>query len=560
MDQLLDNLARGWRGYVIAALIALLAGLPGMARLPVMDRDEARYAQATTQMLETGDYVRIFVQDTPRNKKPIGIHWMQVASVGLLSDVEAREMWAYRLPSLIGAMLAAVAAFWAGTALFDRRTALIGAGLFGAGILIGFEAMTAKTDAMLCGVTTLSMAAIAWLYRGGAHPKALSLVFWIAMGVGVLIKGPVTPLIVGLTLLTLFAWERRAAWMKPLLWWPGPVLAAVIVLPWMIAIGVETQGAFFADAIGDDLAPKISGGMEGHGNPPGYYLLLLSLLIFPATYVLPGAVRLAVRAFRAGRSEDYAPHRFVIAWALPAFVLFELLPTKLAHYTLPTYPALALLGAAALAVAAQERWRITQGIGFVLFALAGAGLVVLNAYATTFMPGDVNADARRAIQTLFIGAALGGPALAAIILIKNQAVRAGLAIVFALVSAYALRERILPEARGLLVSRAVSEVLARAELHPRLSENAPPLWIIGFGETSLVYETATSAHVARVEDAAAGGRVGDVVVVEQREIDALSAALAERGLAFSARNSVAGLNYGNGDDVVLLIGRVGSGS
>lgn len=558
MDALLDKLARGWRGYLVVALIALLMGLPGIARLPVMDRDEARFAQATTQMLETGDYIRIFVQDTPRNKKPIGIHWLQAASVSAFSDAAAREIWAYRLPSLLGAILAACAAFWAGAAVLERRVALLGASLFASGMLLGFEAMTAKTDAVLCGLTTLAMAVLARLHHPAHrdHQKLLALVFWAAIGAGVLVKGPVSPLVAGLTMLALFAWERRAAWMRPLLWWPGPTLAALIVLPWMIAIGLATGGAFFADAIGDDLAPKLAGGMEGHGAPPGYYLLLLPLLIFPATFTLPAAARLGVRALRAGRNEDYAGIRFLLAWAAPAFLLFEVLPTKLAHYTLPTYPAIALLGAAGLTLAAQESWRLTRAAGFVLFALAGVGLIALNAYAATFMPGDVNADARRAVQTLFIGLALALPALAALAFIRRPVAQTAIAIIFALASAYALRERIFPEARSLLVSRSVSEILARAELHPRLSPNPPPLWIVGYGEASLIFETATSARIARAAEAAGGAAAGDVMVVEQREIDALSAGLASRGLAFAPRNSAAGLNYGNGDEVVLLIGRV----
>ena len=58
----------------------LAALLPGALRLPPIDRDESRYAQATKQMLETKDFVRIRFQDEPRNKKPAGVHWMQAAS------------------------------------------------------------------------------------------------------------------------------------------------------------------------------------------------------------------------------------------------------------------------------------------------------------------------------------------------------------------------------------------------------------------------------------------------------------------------------------------------
>ena len=68
-----------------AALAALCLALflPGFFTLPPTDRDEARFAQATRQMLESGDFVDIRFQDEARHKKPVGIHWMQSATVAL---------------------------------------------------------------------------------------------------------------------------------------------------------------------------------------------------------------------------------------------------------------------------------------------------------------------------------------------------------------------------------------------------------------------------------------------------------------------------------------------
>ena len=109
LDGELARLSRGWRGPALAAFIAFLAGLPGLMAVPPLDRDESRFAQATAQMLESGDFVVIRYQDQPRFKKPVGIHWLQAASVSLLSSPEDREIWAYRIPSLLGAMLAAAA-------------------------------------------------------------------------------------------------------------------------------------------------------------------------------------------------------------------------------------------------------------------------------------------------------------------------------------------------------------------------------------------------------------------------------------------------------------------
>jgi 4-amino-4-deoxy-L-arabinose transferase-like glycosyltransferase len=94
----------------------------------------------------------------------------------------------------------------------------------------------------------------------------------------------------------------------------------VIVLPWMIAIGVATEGRFFAEAIGQDLGNKVTAGGEHAFTPPGVHLLLLSLLIFPATVALPGAARLAFGALRAKRDDAaFADERFLLAWIIPSF-------------------------------------------------------------------------------------------------------------------------------------------------------------------------------------------------------------------------------------------------
>ena len=154
---LLDRMAAGVRAYVLIAAVVLAAALPGLTSLPPIDRDEARYVQATAQMLETGDFVQIYNQDEPRHKKPIGIHWLQAAAVSLSTGPEAREVFAYRLPSLLGMMVAAWATFGLGALLFGRGPALLGAGLFAGCLIAGFEARVAKTDAVLVATTMLAL-------------------------------------------------------------------------------------------------------------------------------------------------------------------------------------------------------------------------------------------------------------------------------------------------------------------------------------------------------------------------------------------------------------------
>src|SRR6266702_1626146 len=94
------------RAVAVLVLASLLAFLPGFFQLPPTDRDEARFAQASKQMLETGEYVDIHFQDEVRYKKPVGIYWLQagvVKAAGALGFREAQTtIWLYRIPSLLG--------------------------------------------------------------------------------------------------------------------------------------------------------------------------------------------------------------------------------------------------------------------------------------------------------------------------------------------------------------------------------------------------------------------------------------------------------------------------
>ena len=89
--------AAPWRAYLLVALVASAVVLPGIAALPVTDRDEGRFVQATKQMLETGDFVDIRFQDQPRWKKPIGIYWLQAVAASPFGGVEA-PIWAIASP------------------------------------------------------------------------------------------------------------------------------------------------------------------------------------------------------------------------------------------------------------------------------------------------------------------------------------------------------------------------------------------------------------------------------------------------------------------------------
>lgn len=331
---------------VALVAVTLLCILPGFATIPPIDRDEARYAQATKQMLETGDYIDIRFQDDERYKKPVGIYWLQAGVVKTAAALGVSRahttIWLYRIPSLIGAIGAVLLTYWAALAFVPRRAAVL-AGLMLATCLL-LEGRLAKTDAMLLAMNVVVIGSLARLYLPERRQAldwrsswTLPALFWTALAVGVLLKGPAIIMFTGLAIVTLAIVDRSARWLLALRPLPGMTWFALLVLPWFLAIIALSGESFFAESIGHDLLPKIVRSQEAHGAPPGYYLLLFWVTFWPGA-MLAGLVTPAVWA---ARREPGA--KFLLAWLVPSWIVLELVITKLPHYVLPLYPAVAIL-------------------------------------------------------------------------------------------------------------------------------------------------------------------------------------------------------------------------
>ncbi len=537
--------SRGWRGPAIAALAALIAGLPGVFFMPPLDRDESRFAQATAQMLESGDFVVIRFQDEPRFKKPVGIHWLQAASVSLTSAAEDREIWAYRLPSLLGAMLAAAACAWGAAAFFGPTSGLLAGALLGTTFLLSTEAFIAKTDAMLCGLTTLALAAMGRLYGAARQgPPAgwrTRLLFWLGLSGALLVKGPVGLMVVGLTAAALVAWERRADWLARFGWAWGPILLLALVGPWAWAVTVATDGGFWREAVMGDLAPKLAGGHESHGAPPGYHSLGVWLLAFPMSLLIPAGLVLGWR-HRAAPGV-----RFALCWLVPAWLFFEIAPTKLVHYTLPPYGALAWLAAAALRdpLGAGARWA-----GAVLAGLAGLVFAGVSFYLVSEFGGAGDATAAAAAGGFLAAAGLVGG-----FMLVNKASRGavvaamGLAVVGHGVQGAAQLPGHAPHRQSERTARG----LAEARLLPRQGMAPAPVAVAGYAEPSLVFALGTPTDLGDAPQAAQAIATYRPAVVEAAEEAAFRRLLHARGLTVRQVREVRGLNYSNSQPTLLRI-------
>jgi 4-amino-4-deoxy-L-arabinose transferase-like glycosyltransferase len=526
----------------LAALLAfsLLCFLPGFVSLQPMDRDEPRFAQATKQMLETGDFVDIRFQDEARHKKPVGIYWLQSAAVlagEALGVPEARTTIAlYRLPSLLGALATVLLTYWAALAFASRREAFLAASLMAASILLTVEARLAKTDAVLaaCCAAAFGALARAYLLRGAARlPFSTVLAFWSAVALGILVKGPMVLLFAGLPAATLSIRERSARWLLALRPATGALVALLVVTPWFVAIALRSSGAFFAEAVGHDMLGKVGTAQTYHWAPPGTYLLAFFATFWPAAILAAAAAPFVW----ASRREDGVA--VLLAWIVPAWLVLEIVPTKLPHYVLPLYPAVAITTALAIGRGAVGPWRRGAVLAGLAHPLVPIGLTA------ALLAGFWTLDRSVPFAAL--------PALLAACLVSVLAWRA---FAGAAVEGSALLGVAAAALLSLSVLGLAQPDLRALKMSPRLAEIArdlgceePRVAALGYREPSLVFLLGAGLRLLEngAEAASFLGAGGcRLAFVEHRQEPGFQAALGRTNLAPTLVARVEGFNVNGG--------------
>jgi 4-amino-4-deoxy-L-arabinose transferase-like glycosyltransferase len=323
--------------YAFLAMLCVGFFTPGLVTMPPTDRDESSFAQASKQMIESGNLTDIRLQDAPRYKKPIGIYWLQSTVVRLVNPHHLNEIWAYRIPSFVGATIAVLMTAALGALLFSPTAGLLAAVMLAGCVLLNVEARLAKTDAALLACIVTAMYALARAYLGQASGWRIPLLFWTAVACGVLLKGPIILLPVLGALLWLRISDKTVAWFRVLRPLPGLLYALALVAPWFIAISLQSHGAFLQQSAGHDMLAKLWQGQDRGIMPPGMHLMALPIAFFPfALFVV-----FAVPDMWKNRRDPAV--KFCLGWIIPMWLVFEFSLTKLPHYVLPAYPALALL-------------------------------------------------------------------------------------------------------------------------------------------------------------------------------------------------------------------------
>ncbi|MFD1983090.1 ArnT family glycosyltransferase [Mesorhizobium newzealandense] len=543
------------RNYILLFLFSLVMTVSGLASMPPIDRDESRFVQATKQMAETGNYVDIRFQDASRYQKPIGIYWLQSAAVALSGEGSAAPIWVYRTVSALGIAIAVLAIAWTGTNLFGANAG-IAAGLVMAAIFAtAFEGRDAKTDAMLLACCVAAQGALAQIYLASRRNEPVAghlwWIFWIAQGAAILIKGPIAPLLSALTIVVLFAFERDGRWLSKLKTGRGLALVVLIVLPWLALITWKSGGAFLQQAVGKDMIGKVASGEESHGLPPGFYMLTYSLFMWPFGLIAVGAGLQALNRLR-----DDPRLRFCLAWYIPFWLVFELIPTKLPHYVLPAYPGMALLIGWLLTLQPQDanaplkRWQdwLWWSTAFGL-AVVSLGLAAVCIGAPIYLTGSFSWWSIPAAA-----AALGAGYFAFSRQLQVPLRRIGAIAVSAGITYALLFGVIAPSLKPIWLSPAIeaavranrpcdTTVLASAEFH----------------EPSLVFLVGTKTVLTNVEGVARhlftdpACALGLASVADEQKLNGM---LAAYGKSVNRVARIDGLNYSSGDKLSLGLYRV----
>lgn len=332
---------------LLLLLGALIAYLAGNNLFPLIDRDEPRFAQASKQMLESGDWTTPRFLDRLRLNKPVLIYWLQASSMRVFGT----NAFAARLPSSLAAVVTLAMFALAWPRMAGHRRALWATFIFATALMPVYLAKVCMADAVQHLFIAASMLCLFAIWRGTARWPTL-LVLGLSIGLAMLTKGPPVLMYVGMTLVALWLLNTTVELPPPTrlvsverdlprLVVRGFVVMAIAVavcIPWVRKLESVHPGAI-VKMFSTEIVERGFDEKEGHTGPPGFYFVTFWVTYFPWCLFWPAALV-------QGWKRRHLPWiRFSLAAVLGPWVFLEIYKTKLPHYWLPSYPFIALLTA-----------------------------------------------------------------------------------------------------------------------------------------------------------------------------------------------------------------------
>ena len=391
---------------LVLLVVAIFAGLAavGVALGPATST-ETRYAEMGREMLVSGDWIIPTLNGAPLLEKPPLEYWVNAAAFGVfgVDDLTAR------LPSLLaGVLVLLVVAVGARRfapagedAALRRRRGLLGALALTTMPAFLIQAYTISTDIWLVLVTSIAGLCLLESDRTGGRPRLRWVLLLHAMfGLGMLVKGPLTFVLVVVAGVVAAIARRDARPLRPLVHPLGLVVFAAVALPWYLAVDARIPG-LLADFVSRRLVGVFKPGETFHSHSVGIVWIPL-IGTFPWLAALPGLLRPALR----GGGWRRGPVLIALLLAASAPILFSFSRNRLASYASPSFPFLALLVATTWPLGAPSTGprRFLDPRRQVAFALLGMALAAVGVSIWLVAGGRASASST--------GLSIGGATLA----------------------------------------------------------------------------------------------------------------------------------------------------
>ena len=333
-----------FRSVWLALGAAALSRLGLAAFVPLMDTTEARYGEMARKMVESRDWlVPLHDYGVPYLAKPPLAFWFSAAGIALVGPGELGP----RFLILIATVAFALAFYFGVRRWIGSVAALTALLVMTTSFLFFVAAAAVMTDMLLTIAVSVALGAFWERYRGGSGHAELAL--YVALGLGLLIKGPLAAVLaLGPIVLWALAFRRVGQVWQRFAWLKGGLLALAIAAPWYIAAELRNPGFLNYFIIGEHiqrfLVPGWTGDLYGraHDVPRGGIWLFFLLGALPwGLIAIPWLIGARVRV-RVRWREHYELVAFWLISALVPLVLFTFAGNIIFPYALPALPAAAL--------------------------------------------------------------------------------------------------------------------------------------------------------------------------------------------------------------------------
>lgn len=348
--------APGRRGLIAVSLL-LFAWFAATAWLrPLTLPDEGRYGSVAWEMLSSGRWGVPLLDGLPFFHKPPLFYWISAGAMQWFGV----HPWVARMPSLLGATLAAAGLFaftrrWSGAVHARGAVVVLATQPF---FYVG--AQFANLDMLVAGCisATVLLGAHAMLLVQQQAPYRAPLAAAYAMAaLSVLAKGLIGIVLPGGVLIVWLLVARRPRLLLKLVWLPGLLVFVAVGLPWHWLMQLRYPGFFDYFVIYQHFQ-RFSTGEFNNRQPFWFYVPVLLLLTLPWSLALPAALR------RPASEEARLPLTSLMwSWAGVVVVFFSLPASKLVGYVLPALPPLAWLLARALSGTSLPASRLSKRAG-----------------------------------------------------------------------------------------------------------------------------------------------------------------------------------------------------